>query len=145
MILLNQDTLNDAVATCSVNKQLHNPTYLWSMRHKLTNQTWRFIPYKIPPAVSYNPSYDKFTIDIDFNNPEVFIGVSSGNTANLHFISGDYFVKIYEQSSPSNLNPQYSFDVVYETTARVMDTSNNNPTELVSYSANTDVFTIYRG
>lgn len=144
MILLDQNILNTATATCSVNKQLSNPTYLWSIKHKLTNQSWKFIPFKIPAQVNYNPSYDLFTIRTDFTQPEVFTASTSANTVNLHLIAGDYFVKVYEQVSTTNLNPNLSFDVVYETTARVIgEPSSENTT--VAYTANTEVFTIYRG
>ena len=144
MILLNQGQLNTAVATCSLNKQLSSPTYLWSVQHKLTNQRWRFIPYQYPSTVDYNPSFDKFSIRVDDTQPEVYTATTIYNTANLHLIPGDYFVKVYEQVSSTNLNPQYSFDVVYETTARVNGTGSTENT-LVTYSANTDIFTIYIG
>jgi hypothetical protein len=74
----------------------------------------------------------------------VFTAVTIDNTVNLHLIPGDYFVKVYEQSSTTNLNPSLSYDVVYETTARVIGTGNTQ-NELVSYSANTDIFTVYKG
>lgn len=144
MIILNQGQLNQATATCSLNKQLSSPTYLWSIKHKLTNQRWRFIPYHYPTVVSYNPSYDLFSIRVDNTIPEVFTAVTIDNTVNLHLIPGDYFVKVYEQSSTTNLNPSLSYDVVYETTARLIGTGNTQ-NELVSYSANTDIFTVYKG
>jgi len=143
MIILNQSQTNTATATCSLNKVLSNPTYLWSMRHKLTNQSWKFLPYRTPDNVDYEPSWDLFTIKIDNNQVESFTG-DSINAVNLHLLPGDYFVKVYEQASPTNLNPNYSYDVVYETTARVIGTGNTQ-NELISYTANTDVFTIYRG
>jgi len=142
MIYLNVGEVNTAVATCSVNKQLSNPTYLWSMRHKLTNQKWRFIPYRIPPAVNYSPSWDQFIINVDYNSTEVFTGTSA-NAVNLHLIDGEYFVKVYEQTSTTNLNPAYSYDVVYETIANVTGTGTTN--NIISYSATTDVFKVYKG
>jgi len=144
MIILNQSELNVATATCSLNKQLSTPTYLWSMRHKLTNQSWKFIPYKYPPNTTYLPSWDLFSIRIDNTLPQTYTASTADNTTNLHLLPGDYFVKIYEQSSSTNLNPQNSYDVVYETIARVIGTGNTENT-LVSYSANTEVFSIYRG
>jgi len=142
MIILSQDITNTATATCSVNKQLSSPTYLWSMRHKLTNRSWKFIPYRIPPSVAYNPSYDLFEIEVDYNKPEVFI-YSAGTPCNLHLYSGDYFVKIYEQVSTTNLNPQLSYDVVYETTAR-LDNDTDTYTE-IAYTGTTDTFKVYKG
>lgn len=144
MIILNQSELNVATATCSLNKQLTAPTYLWSMRHKLTNQSWKFIPFRYPPNTTYEPSWDLFSIRIDNNQPQTYTASTADITTNLHFLPGDYFVKIYEQASPTNLNPSNSYDVVYETTARVIGTGNTQ-NELVSYSANTEIFTIYKG
>jgi hypothetical protein len=144
MIILNQGELNVSTATCSVNKQLSAPTYLWSVKHKLTNQRWRFIPYQYQTTVPYTPSYDLFSIRVDNTQPEVFTASTADNTANLHLIPGDYFVKVYEQSSTTNLNPQLSYDVVYETTARVIGTGNTQ-NQLISYTGNTDIFNIYKG
>lgn len=142
MIYLNVGDVNTAVATCSVNKQLSNPTYLWSMRHKLTNQSWRFIPYQIPAAVNYTPTYDQFLINIDYNSTQVFTGTSA-NAVNLHLIDGEYFVKVYEQTSTTNLNPAYSYDVVYEAIASVQGTGTT--TTQIAYTATTNVFKVYEG
>jgi len=144
MIILNQSQLNVATATCSLNKSLSSPTYLWSVQHKLTNQRWRFIPYQYPTTVAYNPFYDLFSIRVDNSIPEVFTAITADNTVNLHLLPGDYFVKVYEQVSTTNLNPMSAYDVVYETTARLIGTGNTQ-NELVSYTANTDVFTVYKG
>jgi hypothetical protein len=65
---------------------------------------------------------------------------TSANTANLHFYPGEYYIKIYEQQSTSNLNPALSFDVVYETIMNVVGTNQNIPT---SYSGTPDIFIIY--
>lgn len=141
MIYLRVGEVNTAIATCSVNKQLSNPSYLWSMRHKLTNQAWKSIPYRVPPAVNYSPSYDQFLINIDENSSQEYIGTAS-TAVNLHLIPGEYFIKIYEQTSPTNLNPALSYDVVYEGIATVINTGSTTPT---SYSATTEVFITYQG
>jgi len=146
MIFLEKNTYNQAVATASRNKQLSSPTYLWSMRHKLTNQTWRFIPYPVPSSVNYTPSYDLFLINIDTSLPQTYIysGSSVVDAVNLHLIDGEYFVKVYEQISPSNLNPALSYDVVWEGTARV-DSSDEPSQQIVSYTATTNTFKVYQG
>lgn len=144
MIYLNQGDNNTVTATCSANKMLTGtPTYLWAMRHKLTNQSWKSIPYKIPPSVDYNPTYDLFTIKVDNSIPEVYTASTSANTVNLHLIPGQYFVKIYEQQSTTNLNPNYSYDVVYEGIAEVI--SSGTSTTEVSYSGTSDIFIVYEG
>lgn len=143
MIQIQRGEMNNLVATCSRNKTLTGSvTYLWSMTHKLTNQNWKFIPFRVPPDVNYAPSYDLFVLNVDYSLPEVFIGASSGNTANIHLIDGQYFVKIYEQYSPTNLNPQLSHDVVYEGIADV-NYSGSPQNQIVSYSGGSDVFIVY--
>lgn len=145
MIQIQRGELNNVIATCSRNKTLAgNVSYLWSMTHKLSNQNWKFIPYRVLPIVNYAPSYDLFTLNVNYDLPEVFIGVSSGNTSNIHLEDGQYFVKIYEQYSPTNLNPQLSHDVVYEGTADV-NFSGSPQNEIISYSGDTGVFKIYNG
>jgi hypothetical protein len=143
MVQIEKGQLNDVVATCSRNKMLTgNVTYLWSMTHKLTNKNWKFLPFRIQPSVNYAPSYDLFTINVDDSIPEVFTASTSANTVNLHLEPGQYFVKIYEQLSSSNLNPQLSYDVVYEGTATV-NYSGSPQNEIVSYSGTGEVFKVY--
>lgn len=145
MVQIEKGQFNNVVATCSRNKMLTgNVTYLWSMTHKLTNQNWKFIPFRVLPSVPYAPSYDEFTMNVDENQPEVFTASTSANTVNLHLIEGQYFVKIYEQLSPINLNPQLSYDVVYEGTATV-NYSGSPQNEIISYSGTGQVFKVYNG
>lgn len=143
MIYFNQGENNTVVATCSRNKQLSTPTYLWSMRHKLTNETYRFIPYQIPTAVNYSPSYDQFTIKVDYNEAVKYTATTANDTANLHFTAGEYYIKIYEQQSTTNLNPSLSYDVVYETIGKVIGTGTTASS--ISYTATTEVFKVYKG
>lgn len=145
MILFNEGQINTVAATCSRNKQLTgNPTYLWTMRHKLSNRSWGgFIPFRIVPSVSYTPGYDLFTINIDETIPEVYTASTSANTVNLHLYDGEYFVKIYEQVSTTNLNPALSYDVVYEGIGVVQTTGTTF--NQVSYTGNSNVFKIYNG
>ena len=141
MVYLNQGQLNQSAFVASRNKQLlGNVTYLFSMMHKLTGQKWRFIPFRIPPSVDYEPSYDLFCINIDETIPESLSGNTSCGDCNLHLIPGEYYVKIYEQLSTTNLDPQYSYDVVNETIVNVVGTNKNIPT---SYSGTSDVFIVY--
>lgn len=141
MIYINQGQLNQAAAVCSRNKSLTgNVTYLWSIQHKLSGERWRFIPFRVPPSVDYAPAYDKFCITIDDSIPESLTGNTNCGDCNVHLIPGEYYLKIYEQISTTNLNPQLSYDVVYETIVNVVGTNQNNPT---SYSGTSDVFIIY--
>ena len=145
MIQIQRGELNDVVATCSRNKMLSGSvTYLWTMTHKLSRQNWKFLPFRVTPAVLYPPSYDLFTVNVDYNQPEVFTASTSANTANLHFIDGQYFVKIYEQTSTTNLNPNLSYNVVYEGIANV-NFSGSPQNQIVSYTGGTNIFKIYNG
>lgn len=142
MILLQQGQFNRAIATCSRNKNLTGSvTFLWTVRHKLSNQTWQFIPYRDPSiVVGYEPAYDVFEMNILMNQGEVLIG-TSGSPVNVQFIPGEYYLKIYEQSSPTNLNPSLSYDVVYEGTILVKP---QDPIGEISYSGVSDVFIVYQ-
>lgn len=142
MILLQQGQFNRAIATCSRNKNLTgNVTFLWTVRHKLSNQAWQFIPYRDPSiVVGYEPAYDVFEMNILMNQAQVLIG-TSGSPVNVQFIPGEYYLKIYEQSSPTNLNPSLSYDVVYEGTLLVKP---QDPIGEISYSGVSDVFIVYQ-
>ena len=148
MIPINQAELNTVVATCSRNKQLTGSVYyLWTMTHKLTKQNWKFIPYLLPAtgAIGYEPSYDQCQIDGDSASAEVFIATGTTTPVNLHLIPGHYYVKIYEQASPTNLNPLTAFDVVYEGMANIIGT---NPVynDIEVYTGNTNTtFKVYQG
>lgn len=142
MIILNKNITNSAIATCTRNKTLtsNNVYYLWTIRHKLSDQQWKFIPYRVEPSVDYKPSYDKFIIGTYLNQPELYIG-DNMNYVNLHLISGEYYLKIYEQVSSTNLDPSLSYDVVYE---GMIDVPQDNKVEK-TYTGNTDTYIVYKG
>jgi hypothetical protein len=138
MIILQQGSSNQAIATCSRNKNLSGTVYyLWTIRHKLSNQAWQFLPYRVVPITSYAPSYDLFDINLYLDQPQVLTGTS----VNLHLIPGEYYLKIYEQSSSTNLNPSLTYDVVYEGTITVKPQVSINE---VSYTGTSDVFVVYQ-
>jgi hypothetical protein len=144
MVLLNQGQ-NTSPATCSRNKELTGAVcYLWSMKHKLSGQTWRFVPYQIPATVNYSPAYDLFSIKIDYDTPEVLTGCTTTGCTNVHLIEGEYYIKIWEQTlaQSGNTNPSVAYNVVYETIGQVFSSGSTQP---VSYSGNSDVFKVYEG
>jgi hypothetical protein len=142
MIILQQGEFSRAIATCSRNKNLSgSPYYLWTMRHKLSNQSWSFLPYRNPPITTYEPSYDLFDININMDAAENYIGTNSENCVNLHFIPGEYYLKIYEQYSSSNLNPSLSYDYVYEGMVVI---KSQDPIEEISYTGTSNVFIVYQ-
>jgi hypothetical protein len=141
MIYLNQNQLNQVPATCSRNGFLMDPDYLWVVTHKLTGRVWRFIPYRIPPSTDYKPGYDLFCINVSETLPEVLTGSTScSNTSTLNLYPGEYFIKIYEQYSESNLIPGEADDIVYETIMWVVGVNQNQP---ITYSGNSDIFIVY--
>lgn len=141
MIYVTQGQYNTPWATCSRNKQLSNPYYLWTIRHKLSNQSYQFIPYRIPPSTTYPPSYDLFELNIFLNQPEVYIG-SNVQCVNLPLIGGEWYLKIYEQVSSTNLNPKLSYDVVYEGTLNVLE---QDPIQQIEYTGTSNTWIVYNG
>ena len=142
MIYVTQGQINEMPAVCSRNATLVNPRYLWNLTHKLSLEEWNCIPYRIPPTVDYKPGYDLFCLQIDDTISQRLIGTSCdlGTVANLHLIPGQYYYKVYEQVSSSNLNPNLASDIVNEGMLTVVGTNANNPT---TYSGDTDVFIMY--
>lgn len=141
MIYLQPNSSNQVFVTCSRNKNLSNPTYLWTIRHKLSAQRWQFIPYKVPPAnQTYLPAYDSFIINTYSGTAENFIA-SGGTEVNLHLLNGEYYLKIYEQLSTTNLNPALAYDVVYE--GMIVNNWEINNEEPPVYTGTSEVFIIY--
>jgi hypothetical protein len=142
MIYLQQGNINQpTLVTCSRNKTLTGAvTYLWTIRHKLSQQSWKFIPYRSPNITTYEPSKDLFYISVNENTPEVFIG-NITTTANLHLIPGEYYIKIYEQTSTTNLNPAHAYDVVYE---GMLIVKSDDPINQIAYTGNSEVIIIYQ-
>lgn len=145
MIILNQGE-NNMNATCSRNKTLTgNVCYLFSWKHKLSGQVFRFVPYQIPTIIGYTPGYDLFSVKIDLSIPEAYLtGATMTGQTNVHLLEGEYYVKAYEQSSSmsGNTNPSLAYDAVYETIGIVNYSASTAP---ITYSGKTDVFTIYEG
>lgn len=145
MIILNEGQ-NDMNATCSRNKSLTGSVcYLFSWKHKLSQQVWRFVPFQIPASVNYAPGYDLFSVGINPNVAETGLtGATTTGQTNVHLIDGEYYVKVYEQSTQlsGNTNPNVAYDVVYETIGRVNYSASTSPT---TYSGTTDIYKIYEG
>jgi hypothetical protein len=144
MIYVNQNQVNNAAAVCSRNANISNPVFLWNMVHKLSLKTWNFIPYRIPPNVTtYTPGYDLFSFNIDDSIAEVLTGATGTGQINVHLIPGEYFLRVYEQTSSTNIipNPDNNY-IVYETLVNVVGVNQDNP---IVYATPTDesVFIIY--
>jgi len=140
MIYLYQNEFNQAAAVCSRNSTLNNPVFLWKMVHKLSNQEWRFIPFRILPSEPYKPAYDLFCINIDDSIPEVLTGATVCGQTNVHLIPGEYSLEVYQQVSSINLNPLLSSGLVYQTLVNMIGTNQNIP---VTYSGQSNNYVIY--
>jgi hypothetical protein len=145
MIILNEG-YNEANATCSRNKNLSGSVcYLFGFKHKLSQEVWRLVPFRIQPSVGYAPGYDLFSITIDPSQPEAFLtGATMTGQTNVHLIEGEYYVKVWEQSTAlsGNTNPALAYDVVYETICQVNYSASTNP---ITYSGTSDIYKIYEG
>jgi len=144
MIYAFQSQNNQLAVTASRNRiDTTANNYLWSVTHKLSFQSWKFIPYMIIPSVDYEPGYNLFCVNIDDTIPQVLTGATGctgSSITNVHLIPGEYFFTIYLQDSPSNLNPNMTTEIVAQGMMTVVGTNQNNP---ITYSGDTDVFILY--
>ena len=142
MIYVNQQVYNEPASTCTRNQTLTGTTYfLWSMTHKLSNERKAFIPYRIPPNTGYNdPYYDLFGVTLSTTATESLTGNTTPTECVVNLICGEWYLKIYEQLSPTNLNPSLAYNVVNETIVTVNCYEQNEP---ISYTNVDDVFIIY--
>jgi hypothetical protein len=140
MIYLNQNQYQNVSGSCTRNTDLVNPYFLWSMEHKLSGRVYNFIPYEVPYITDYKPSYDLFNIGVVFTSPQFLTGATQENQTNVHLIPGEYFLTVYSQVSPSNINPEYTEQIVFQTLVNVIGTNQNVPT---TYTGEDDVFIIY--
>lgn len=143
MIYVHQNQVNQAAAVCSRNATIANPVFLWNMVHKLSLKVYNFIPFEIPSNTTYFPAYDLFCFNINDQIPEVLSGASVCGQTNVHLIPGEYYLKVWEQTSNSNLTPPTDNNlIVYQTLVNVIGVNQNVP---ITYSTPTDesVFIIY--
>lgn len=140
MVYIYQNQQNDTPAVCDRNMLGVYDYFMWEMVHKLTLQKWTFIPYEIPYTTTYYPGYNLFNIGVDYSIPESLTGNTTSGTTNVHLIPGEYWLRIYAQDSPTNLNPNNSSELVYQQISTLVGTNQNNP---VTYSGDSDVFIVY--
>jgi len=141
MIYLNQGQNNQVAAICTRNETLSGTVYfLWSLTHLLSNKKYRFIPYMVTSQVP-NPYYDLFCIEVNDSIPQVLTGATSCGQTNVHLIPGEYSLAVFEQYSPSNLNPQLSNDLIYNNLVTVVGTNQYDPA--IYQSGQTDTYIIY--
>jgi hypothetical protein len=139
MIVLNIGENNKVLESASRNKELGNPTYLFSFYHKLSGKTWRVIPYVSDYTEDFTARFDTFYINIDYDLAQSLSGNNTDTSTNVHLIEGDYWVSIYEQYSTTNLDPSKSFNRIIETFGYVVPPTETNPT----YEGNNYNYKIY--
>jgi len=101
---------------------------------------WNFLPYRIPPSTTYEPGYDLFCMNVNYSVPESLTGNTDCNSCNIHLIPGEYWVRIYSQSSLTNLDPSLTDELVYETMGLMVGVNQNEP---ITYQGDDDVFILY--
>ena len=134
MLYINYNTTNDLILPVTQNCTLSSSTiyYLFSFESHATKDFTYCICYDSSSATS---RYNKFSL---LNTGGTFNNLS-GQTALPD--SGFYTLKIYEQSSSTNLNPNLSTGEVYNCLAYVYGATN------FTYTANTgsQEYIIYNG
>jgi hypothetical protein len=101
MLQINKAETKTWYLTLTEKTTFSNPTYLFSLTHRLTNVAYNFI---LTDISAYVDRYNKFE-------------VTEGTTVTLD--AGEYLYKIYAQSSPTNLNPDLANEVVEEGIVKV--------------------------
>lgn len=101
MLQINKAQTKTWYLTLTEKTTISNPTYLFSLTHRLTNVAYNFI---LTDTSSYVERYNAFQL-------------TEGTTVTLD--AGEYLYKIYAQTSPTNLNPDLANEVVEEGIVKV--------------------------
>ena len=101
MLQINKQESKSWYLTLTEKTTVANPTYLFSLTHRLTNVAYNFI---LADTSSYTTRYNKFDI-------------TEGTTVTLD--AGEYEYEIYAQTSPTNLDPTLANELVEEGIVKV--------------------------
>ena len=101
MLQINKQESKSWYLTLTEKTTIANPTYLFSLTHRLTNVAYNFI---LADTSSYTTRYNKFDI-------------TEGTTVTLD--AGEYIYKIYAQTSPTNVDPALANELVEEGIVKV--------------------------
>lgn len=101
MLQINKAESKSWYLTLSEKTTIANPTYLFSLTHRLSNAQYNFILTDTSPFVE---RYNEFEI-------------TEGTTVTLD--AGEYLYEIYAQSSPSNLDPALANELVEQGIVKV--------------------------
>ena len=117
MVILQQNTQNEFPMTVSLNVTISNPVYLFEFQHKLSNEFFYIIPYKVPTTYA-KPNYDLFVMNVSYSQLEQQIN-NTAYSSNMHLLPGEYLVKVYQQTSTTNLDPTLSDGLIYQVMGKV--------------------------
>ena len=101
MLQINKAETKTWYLTLTEKTTVSNPTYLFSLTHRLTNVSYNFI---LTDTSSYTERYNAFEL-------------TEGTTVTLD--AGEYIYKIYAQTSPTNVNPELANELVEEGMVKV--------------------------
>ena len=101
MLQINKAETKTWYLTLTEKTTVSNPTYLFSLTHRLTNVAYNFI---LTDTSSYVERYNAFEL-------------TEGSTVTLD--AGEYIYKIYAQTSPTNVNPELADELVEEGMVKV--------------------------
>ena len=101
MLQINKAETKSWYLTLSEKTTIANPTYLFSLTHRLSNNAYNFI---LSDTSSYPTRYNEFQL-------------TEGTTVTLD--AGEYIYKIYAQTSPSNVDPNLANELVEEGIVKV--------------------------
>lgn len=101
MLQINKQESKFWYLTLTEKTTISNPTYLFSLKHRLTAVEYNFI---LNDSSEYVDRYNKFQI-------------TEGTTVTLD--AGEYEYKIYAQTSPSNINPADADELVEQGIVKV--------------------------
>lgn len=94
MLQLNKAETKFWYLTLTEKTTISDPTYLFSITHRLTNTTTNFI---LTDVSAYTERYNKFS-------------VTEGTTFDVD--TGEFSYRVYAQTSPSNTNPDDADELV---------------------------------
>lgn len=101
MLQINKAESKSWYLTLTEKTTISNPTYLFSLTHRLNNAQYNFI---LTDISAYIERYNEFEI-------------TEGTTVTLD--AGEYLYEIYAQSSPSNLDPALANELVEQGIVKV--------------------------
>ena len=126
MVIVNRTSSNVVVFTLTERVTLSSPYFLASLKSRRTNEVKNFI---LSSNTGSTDRYDKFTIT------ESVTENLTNSTVTL--TGGDWWYKIYEQTSATNLNPDATTSLLEQGILRVVDTSDS-----YIYSEPTDTYVV---